>query len=79
MSDRRNDPRASRGALHFLDRFVVGKISIGSKVDKIYRPGDGACADAWAWTYLTACLATYVGYDEAREVVRLVKYAEICS
>ena len=27
----------------------------------------------WAWTYLTACLATAVGYDEARKVINQVQ------
>lgn len=29
-------------------------------------------AEAWVWTYLAACLATGVGYDEARAVVEIV-------
>jgi hypothetical protein len=58
---------------HFLDRRVVEKISVGSDVLKIYRPGEGGCSDAWVWTYLVACLATCVGYDGARECVDLVR------
>jgi hypothetical protein len=58
---------------HFLDREVVEKISIGSDVLKIYRPGEGACADAWVWTYLVACLTTCEGYDGAREIVDSVR------
>lgn len=61
---------------HFLDREVVGKISTGSKILKIYLPGDGTCSDAWVWTYFTACLATFLGYDESRAVVSMVKYGE---
>jgi hypothetical protein len=62
---------------HFLDRAVIEKISIGSRTLKIYQPGDGECSDAWVWTYLAACLATFLGYDDAREVVRVVKYAGV--
>jgi hypothetical protein len=59
---------------HCLDRTTIEKISTGSKTMKIYLPGDGVCGGAWAWTFLTACLATFCGYDDARAVVDQVKY-----
>jgi hypothetical protein len=64
---------------HFLERGKVGRISTGSRSLKIYLPGDGAHCDAWAWTFLTACLATFVSYDEARAVVNRVRYGEVGS
>jgi hypothetical protein len=70
--------RIDRGR-HFLDRSAVEKISTGNQNIKVYKPGDGACADPWVWTYLAACLATFLGYDEAREVVKMVRYGEAGS
>jgi len=72
-----SDPRPSRGGrgTGFLDRSVIARISVGDKVDKIYHPGDGSHGEAWAYTYLVACLATFLGFDEARQVVLMVKYA----
>ena len=68
--------REGRG---FLDRSVIEKISTGSKVLKICQGGGGSgmYSEAWAWTYLTACLAVLLGYDEAREVVDVVRYQEM--
>jgi hypothetical protein len=69
-------PRRGGTGTGFLDRRLVARISVGDRVDKIYRPGDGEHAEAWAWSYLVACLATALGYDEAREVVRMVYQEE---
>jgi len=30
--------------------------------------------ESWAWSYLTVCLATEVGLDEALEIVRMVMF-----
>jgi hypothetical protein len=78
MSSRRDRAQRSPGLAevgsHFLDRSVVAQISIGSKTNKIYRPGGGEHGSAWVWTYLTACLATAIGLSEARVVVEVVQY-----
>lgn len=33
----------------------------------------GTDTESWVWTFLRAALATGVGYDEAREVVKFVQ------
>lgn len=66
-------PRRGGLGTGFLDRRLVAQISVGGRADKIYMPGDGEHGEAWAWTYLVACLATSLGYDESREVVRMVR------
>lgn len=73
----RRSPECFEVGRHFLDRSVVAQISIGSKTNKIYRPGGGEHGSAWVWPYLTACLATALGLDEARSVVQDVQYGRV--
>ena len=73
----RRSPERSEVGRHFLDRSVVSKIPLGSKTNKIYRPGGGEHGSAWVWPYLTACLATALGLDEARAVMQDVQYGRV--
>lgn len=72
-------PRWAGRGLQVLDRSRVARVSTGTRADKIYRPGEAEGSAAWVWTYLGACLATCLGYDEARQVVEVVRYGGSCS
>jgi len=56
----------------YLDPVIVGQIPAQTRHN---QAASDPCPNTqgWAWTYLTACLATAVGYDEAREVVNQVQ------
>ena len=47
-----------------FDRAVVSQVTVLRTNRAHHNSREG-----WVWTYLRACLACSVGYDEAREVV----------
>jgi len=56
----------------FLDPEIVRMISLENR----FSPGgEGSTANTepWVWGFLKACLATAVGYDEARAIVQDVQ------
>jgi len=55
-----------------LDRGVVSRIPAQTRSCQA-ASAPGLNTQGWVWTYLTAVLATAVGYDEAREVVNQVQ------
>ena len=52
-----------------LDPTVVARVPVTGNERRTRRGED---SDPWVWTYLVACLATGLGYDEARAVVAVV-------
>jgi len=55
-----------------LDRGVASRIPAQTRACQA-ASAPGPNTQGWVWTYLTAVLATAVGYDEAREVVNQVQ------
>ena len=51
-----------------LDADVVARVPAHGHAYRVKTDQD---VEAWVWGYLTACLATGVGYDEARDVVTM--------
>lgn len=49
-----------------LDADVVARVPAHGRAYQVKTDQD---VEAWVWGYLVACLATGVGYDEARDVV----------
>jgi hypothetical protein len=56
----------------------VSQISLENRLNP---GGEGASAngECWVWSFLKACLAPLVGYDEARAIVQDVQYRGVCS
>jgi hypothetical protein len=54
----------------FLDPEIIRKIPLA---DYANRTTSKTNTEGWVWTYLKACLATEIGYEEARAVVREVQ------
>jgi hypothetical protein len=52
-----------------LDPAVVARVPTRGHAYAVKSSQD---AEPWAWSYLAACLATALGYDEARAVVLFV-------
>lgn len=50
--------------LPVFDRAVVSQVTVLRTNRAHHNSREG-----WVWTYLRACLACAVGYDEAREIV----------
>ena len=55
-----------------LDRGVASRIPAQTRACQA-ASAPGPNTQGWVWTYLTAVLATAVGYDEAREVVNQIQ------
>lgn len=65
----------SRRKIDLLNRDKVMLIPLGHEV----HVRSGVENDSWAWTYLTACLASAIGLDEATAVVCTVQLEEIAE
>ena len=57
----------------YLNPVVVGQIPATARM---VASDPGPNSEAWLWTYLKAVLATAIGYDEAREVVKILQFPE---
>lgn len=51
-----------------IDRALASLITV-----KLVNEAQHGYLEGWAWTYLTACLATSCGYELARAVVEQVQ------
>ena len=75
MALHRHHPR--RGESHGAGLKDVFDLDILARIPLATHTNTGASAgtdtESWVWTFLRASLATGVGYDEAREIVRIVQ------
>jgi hypothetical protein len=54
-----------------FDPLILARIPLATHTNT--GASAGADTESWVWTFLRAALATGVGYDEAREIVRTVQ------